>query len=156
MNYLRIFRCCRRKPEELNENCEFCNIPYMEARDNIINICLGCQLQQMNILCNKYNGTVYDDDSMIEITYNVQRKLIDGTSIETYLPEEETYKFKIPKIYGIHKPNSFSGLFKYLTRQNKYSKYGILSRNEMSTSYTIKEITIERYGIKYEVYKKID
>lgn len=157
MNYLRFFRCCKRKPEEiLNENCEFCNIPYMKTKDNVINICQGCQVQQMNILCNKYNGTVYDDDSMIEITYIIQRKRLDGINIETYLLEEETYKFKIPKMYGIHKPNSFSGLFKYLTRPNKYSNYGILNRNEMVTSYIIKELDIERYGIKYEIYKKMD
>lgn len=157
MNYLRIFRCCRRYPEEIyNDNCEFCHIPFIKTRDNIINICQGCQVQQMNILCNKYNGTVYSDDSMLEITYVVQRKLLDGTNIETYLPEEETYKFNIPKMYGLHKSNSFPGLFKYLTRPNKYSKYGILNRNEMITSYIIKEITIERYGIKFELYKKMD
>lgn len=157
MNYLRIFRCCKRKSEELcDENCEFCNIPFMKTKDNIINICQVCQIQQMNILCNKYNGTVYNDDSMIEITYSVQRKQTDGTNIETYLPGEETYKFKIPKLYGLHKSNSFPILFKYLNRPNKYSKYGILQRNEMITSYIIKDIIIERYGIKHELYYKTD
>lgn len=171
MNYLRIIRCCKRESNNLYDekckvcssieceknichnayNCQFCAIPYLKTIDNNINICQTCQLQQMNILLNKYEGSVYKNNIM-EVIYTVERKLSDGTIVETYLPEEEKYVFRIPIMYKLNHMNSFPGLFKHLIRPNKHSKYGIIRRDVMVTSYKVKEIIIERHGIRYELY----
>lgn len=175
MNYFRFSQCCRKnygrckfcgsvECEEnkihtgqcMNQfNCEICSISFIRLKDNIIDICPGCQIRQMNILINKYEGSIYENNIM-EVTYDVNRTLLDGTVLETYLSPEEKYRFKIPKIFGLHKQNSFPGLLKQLARPNKYSKYGILNRNDMITKYIVKEIIIERYGIRHELYEKRD
>ena len=166
MNYFRFSRCCNKNYNKCEFcgsvdceencmnliNCELCSIPFIRLNDNIINICRGCQIRQMNILINKYEESTYENN-MMEVTYEVNRTLLDGTVLETYLSPEEKYRFKIPKIFGLHKQNSFPGLLKQLARPNKYSKYGILNRNDMITHYTIKEIIIERYGIRHDLYE---